>query len=61
MLPRHLGKLIVFGCLSAAAGGFVFAAQKVAQPAEAIAQTAPQFGQDNDITVLTVSRSAAVA
>jgi hypothetical protein len=38
--------------------GFERAAALSAQPAEVIAQTAQQFGQDDDITVLTVTLEA---
>jgi len=41
--------------------GFERTANLSAQPAEVIAQTAQQFGQDDDITVLTVARIVAEA
>jgi hypothetical protein len=40
--------------------GFDRAAAVSMQPAEVIAQTAQSFGQDDDITVLTVSLEASV-
>jgi serine phosphatase RsbU (regulator of sigma subunit) len=39
--------------------GFERTAAASTQPAESIAKTAQAFGQDDDITVLTISRNAA--
>ncbi len=41
--------------------GFDRTEQIITQPAAAIAQAAQQWGQDDDITVLTVARAAAIA
>jgi hypothetical protein len=54
MLPGYVGKLIVFGCLSAAAGGSVCAAQMAARVWKL------HLG-DDDITVLTLQRFAGIA
>lgn len=54
MLPGYVGKLIVFGCLSAAAGGSVCAAQMAAWVWKL------HLG-DDDITVLTLQRFAGIA
>jgi hypothetical protein len=56
MFPRPIETFIVFCVALGAVGGCVCRA-----PADQMAKTAELFGQEDDITVLTMTHSAAIA